>query len=82
MICLKFRTGSLIVFWFLDSGHGLHGDVSVRVEVVDHGIVVLIRVLVADLLAEFLHVSYFFGGVDGSGLLFCGQLFVVLDFSG
>lgn len=81
MICLKFRTGSLIVFWFLDSGHGLHGDVSVRVEVVDHGIVVLIRVLVADLLAEFLHVSYFFGG-DGSGLLFCGQLFVVLDFSG
>ena len=67
MICLKFRTGSLIVFWFLDSGHGLHGDVSVRVEVVDHGIVVLIRVLVADLLAEFLHVSYFFGGSMAQG---------------
>lgn len=71
------------MFLFLDSGHGLHGAVSVRVEVVDHGVVVLIRVLVADLLAEFLHVSYFFwGGVDDSGLLFCGQLFVVLDFSG
>lgn len=70
------------MFLFLDSGHGLHGAVSVRVEVVDHGVVVLIRVLVADLLAEFLHVSYFFWGVDDSGLLFCGQLFVVLDFSG
>lgn len=50
------------MFLFLDSGHGLHGAVSVRVEVVDHGVVVLIRVLVADLLAEFLHVSYFFLG--------------------
>lgn len=70
------------MFLFLDSGHGLHGAVSVRVEVVDHGVVVLIRVLVADLLAEFLHVSYFFWGGDDSGLLFCGQLFVVLDFSG
>lgn len=70
------------MFLFLDSGHGLHGAVSVRVEVVDHGVVVLIRVLVADLLAEFLHVSYFFLGGDDSGLLFCGQLFVVLDFSG
>lgn len=70
------------MFLFLDSGHGLHGAVSVRVEVVDHGVVVLIRVLVADLLAEFLHVSYFFWGGDDSGLLFRGQLFVVLDFSG
>lgn len=79
MICLKFRTGSLIVFWFLDSGHGLHGDVSVRVEVVDHGVVVLIRVLVADLLAEFLCVADFWS-FDDAGLLFYGQLFVVLDF--
>ena len=67
------------VFWFLDSGHGLHGDVSVRVEVVDHGVVVLIRVLVADLLAEFLCVADFWS-FDDAGLLFYGQLFVVLDF--
>ena len=72
MICLKFRTGSLIVFWFLDSGHGLHGDVSVRVEVVDHGVVVLIRVLVADLLAEFLCVADFWS-FDDAGLLFYGS---------